>query len=204
MPARADLSADVRRIDDDLDHKPRVVDVLNASEYSRAEFRAEWSSWRAAIRTPSASSHSRSRGARCCNGPSNSTRPSRPTPPSRRGPKRRCTRRTRSTTTPGSTAGPTPSSPWASSSGTGPRRGSSTADPGSREPGRSPPLAGPPSFADRAAVSRRPSRPAPASPASTPPSGHRPQTLSLCSLSGFLVWIRRTPERPVASTGRLQ
>ena len=50
MPTRAELLDDIRRMDDDLDHTPRVVDVLHASEYARAEFRAEWSSWRAAIR----------------------------------------------------------------------------------------------------------------------------------------------------------
>ena len=50
MPTRDELLDDIRRMDDELDRTPRVVDVLHAGECDRAAFRAEWNSWRAAIR----------------------------------------------------------------------------------------------------------------------------------------------------------
>jgi hypothetical protein len=50
MPTRDELLSDVRRMADELGHTPRVIDVLHASELARADFRAEWSSWRAVIR----------------------------------------------------------------------------------------------------------------------------------------------------------
>ena len=40
---------DVRRMDDELDRTPRVLDVLYDSEFTRAAFRAEWESWRGVI-----------------------------------------------------------------------------------------------------------------------------------------------------------
>jgi hypothetical protein len=50
MPRRDELLRDVRRMADELDRTPRVVDVLHASEYTREAFRAEWNSWRAVVR----------------------------------------------------------------------------------------------------------------------------------------------------------
>ena len=49
MPTRQDMLDDVRRMDDELDRTPRVLDVLHDSEFTRAAFRAEWESWRGVI-----------------------------------------------------------------------------------------------------------------------------------------------------------
>jgi len=49
MPTRQDMLDDVRRMDDELDRTPRVLDVLYDSEFTRAAFRAEWESWRGVI-----------------------------------------------------------------------------------------------------------------------------------------------------------
>ena len=49
MHTRQDMLDDVRRMDDELDRTPRVLDVLYDSEFTRAAFRAEWESWRGVI-----------------------------------------------------------------------------------------------------------------------------------------------------------
>jgi hypothetical protein len=49
MPTRQEMLDDVRRMDDELDRTPRVLDVLHDSEFTRAAFRAEWDSWRGVI-----------------------------------------------------------------------------------------------------------------------------------------------------------
>lgn len=50
MPNRKDLCVDIRRMDETLDRTPRVIDILHASKYNRADYRAVFTSWQEAIR----------------------------------------------------------------------------------------------------------------------------------------------------------
>lgn len=50
MPDRQDLIDDVRRMAEELDRKPHVMDVTHASQYDREDFREEFGKWRSVIR----------------------------------------------------------------------------------------------------------------------------------------------------------